>query len=207
MNTETPIHPKLHHLGLTTGNIEPLLDWYRKVLGMTIVHQTDSAAGSRENMPKIKAAWVSNDEGNHRLAFMELPGLSADPDRAGHHRLQHFAFEYRNIDELLGTYARLKGLGIVPVMCADEGAQTAFYYEDPDHNSVEINVDNFGDCWTSGEYMRTSTEFAANPLGIFVDPEKMIAARDAGASPWELHVRARGGEFAPARPYDLTVMF
>jgi catechol 2,3-dioxygenase len=207
MNTETTIHPKLHHLGLTTGNIEPLLDWYRKLLGMTIVHQTDSAAGSRENTPKIKAAWVSNDEGNHRLAFMELPGLSADPDRASHHRLQHFAFEYRNIDELLGTYVRLKGLGIVPVMCADEGAQTAFYYEDPDRNSVEINVDNFGDCWTSGEYMRTSTEFAADPLGIFVDPEKMVAARDAGASPWELHVRARGGEFAPARAYDLRVMF
>jgi catechol 2,3-dioxygenase-like lactoylglutathione lyase family enzyme len=206
MNIETTIHPKLHHLGLTTGNIEPLVGWYRKVLGMTIVHQTDSAAGGHENTPKIKSAWVSNDEGNHRLAFMELPGLSADPDRPHHHRLQHCAFEYRNIDELLGTYARLKGLGIVPVMCSDEGAQTAFYYEDPDRNSVEIHVDNFGDCWTSGEYMRTSPEFAANPLGVFVDPEKMVAARIAGTSPWELHVRARGGEFAPARPYDLTVM-
>jgi catechol 2,3-dioxygenase len=206
MNIETTIHPKLHHLGLTTGNLEPLVDWYRKVLGMTIVHQTDSATGDRENTPKIKSAWVSNDEGNHRLAFMELPGLSDDPDRAHHHRLQHVAFEYRNIDELLGTYARLKGLGIVPVMCSDEGAQTAFYYEDPDRNSVEINVDNFGDCWTSGEYMRTSPEFAANPLGIFVDPDKMIKAREAGASPWELHVRARAREFAPAQPYDLRVM-
>lgn len=206
MNTETTIHPKLHHLGLTTGNLEPLVDWYRKVLGMTIVHQTDSATGNHENTPKIKTAWVSNDEANHRLAFVELPGLSGDPDRQHHHRLQHFAFEYRNIDELLGTYARLKDLGIGPVMCTDAGAQTAFYYEDPDRNSVEINVDNFGDCWTSGEFMRTSQEFSGNPLGIFVDPDKMIAAREAGASQWELHVRGRAGEFAPAQPYDLRSM-
>src|ERR1700730_981967 len=29
------------------------------------------------------------------LAFVGLPGLSADPDRSRHHRLQHAAFEYR----------------------------------------------------------------------------------------------------------------
>jgi hypothetical protein len=106
------------------------------------------------------------------------------------------------IDELLGTYARLMGLGIVLVLCTDGVSQTAFYYEDPDRNSVEINVDNYGDCWTSGEHMRTSPEFARNPMGAYVDPDKMIAARKAGASPWELHKRAHVGEFAPAQPYD-----
>jgi catechol 2,3-dioxygenase len=30
----------------------------------------------------------------------------------------------------------------------------------------------------------------------------MIAARKAGASPWELHERAFSGEFAPVQPYD-----
>lgn len=206
MNTEAIIHPKLHHLGLTTGNLEPLVDWYRKVLGMTIVHQTEAAAGGHENAPSIKAAWVSNDDANHRLAFVELPGLAADPDRSRHQRIQHLAFEYRNIDELLGSYARLKALGIVPVMCTDAGAQTAFYYEDPDRNSVEVNVDNFGSGWTSSEYMRTSPEFADSPLGVFVDPDKMIVAREAGASPWALHLRARAGEFAPTKPYDLRDM-
>jgi len=137
MNTEITIHPKLHHLGLTTGNLEAMIDWYRKVLGMTVVHQTEAAAGGQKDAPTLKAAWVSNDEANHRLAFVQLPGLTADPDRSRHHRLQHVAFEYRTIDELLGTYARLKGLGIVPVLSTDGGSQTAFYYEDPDRNSVE----------------------------------------------------------------------
>jgi catechol 2,3-dioxygenase len=203
MNTEITIHPKLHHLGLTTGNLEAMIDWYRKVLGMTVVHQTEAAAGGQKDAPTLKAAWVSNDEANHRLAFVQLPGLTADPDRSRHHRLQHVAFEYRSIDELLGTYARLKGLGIVPALSTD-GAD--FYYEDPDRNSVEINVDKYGDCWTSGEHMQTSPDFARNPMGTYVDPGKMIAARKARASPWELHERARAGEFAPLQPYDPRVL-
>ena len=206
MNTETIIHPRLHHLGLTTGNLQTMIDWYRKVLGMSVVHQTQAAIVGEQNAPTIKAAWVSNDEANHRLAFVELPGLAADQERSRHPRLQHVAFEYRTIDELLGTYARLKALGIVPVLCTDGGSQTALYYEDPDRNSVEINVDNYGDCWTSGEHMRTSPDFARNPMGTYVNPDKMIAARMAGASPWELHERACAGEFAPAQPYDPRVL-
>jgi hypothetical protein len=40
----------------------------------------------------------------------------------------------------------------------------------------------------------------------YVDPDKMIAARTAGASPWELHERAHAGEFAPPQPYDPRVL-
>jgi len=123
-----------------------------------------------------------------------------------YHRIQHVAFEYRTLDDLLGTYTRLKGLGIEPVLCTDGGSQTAFYYEDPDRNSVELNVDNYGDCWTSSEHMRTSAEFAKNPMGTFVDPDKMIVARNAGALPYELHRRAWTGEFAPSTSYDPRVL-
>jgi hypothetical protein len=34
----------------------------------------------------------------------------------------------------------------------------------------------------------------------------VIVAREAGASPWELHERAWTGEFAPAMPYDPRVL-
>jgi catechol 2,3-dioxygenase len=93
MNTETIVHPRLHHLGLTTSNLDALVAWYRKVLGMGVVHRTSAAAGGKD-VPAINAAWVTNDEANHRLAFVQLPGLNADPDRSQHHRIQHVAFEY-----------------------------------------------------------------------------------------------------------------
>jgi hypothetical protein len=36
-----------------------------------------------------------------------------------------------------------------------------------------------------------------------VDIEKMIEARKAGASAWEVHERAVAGEFTPASSYEL----
>ncbi len=130
-----------------------------------------------------------------------MPGLATDPDKRRHTRVQHVAFEYETLDDLLGTFARLKGLGIVPVMAADEGSQTSFYYLDPEQNSVELNVNNYGNEWTATEHMKTAS-VGSGPRRVFVDPDKMIAARKAGASPWEVHERGFAGEFAPAKPYD-----
>jgi catechol 2,3-dioxygenase len=197
MNTEIIVHPKLHHFGLTTANLDAMLDWYRKVLGMTINHRSKPTPGAR-NGPPFSAAFASNDEVNHRVAFFELPDLDADPDKRRHPRVQHVAFEYDTLDDLLGTYARLKGLGIVPVLAADQGIQTAIYYTDPDQNSVELNINNYANEWTATEHIKT----APSQIWMQFDPDKMMAARKAGASPWEVHKRALAGEFAPAQPYD-----
>jgi len=201
MNIEIAVHPKLQHFGLTTANLDAMIGWYRKVLGMIVNHRSAAPTGAQKG-PSLSAAWASNDEVNHRIAFVELPGLTVDPDKLRHARLQHVAFEYQTIDDLLGTYARLKGLGILPVLAADQGLQTGFYYADPDQNSVELNVNNYGNEWTATEHMKTSASFAARPMGVYVDPDKMIEARKAGASPWDLHERAFAGEFAPPKPYD-----
>ena len=69
--------------------------------------------------------------------------------------------------------------------------------------NIELNVNNFANEWTATEYMKNSPGFRRAQ----VDPDKMIAARKAGASPWELHERALAGEFAPAKPYDMRQQF
>ena len=75
---------------------------------------------------------------------------------------------------------------------------TSIYYQDPDHNIVEINVNNFGATWTATEYLRTAT----GALPAQIDLEKMLAARKTGASAWDLHQRAQAGEFSPESPLD-----
>lgn len=185
-------------------NPEPLRDWYSKVIGMSPVHESARPLG--ENTPPgLKASWLTNDRANHRIRIISVPGQEGDPERARHNRLQHVAFEYSTVDDLLSTYARLKELGIEPVRTADQGATTAFYYLDPDGNSIELAADNFGDWEKSSEYVRNSPEFAAHPMGTLGDADKMIAARQAGTSPEELHRRAYGGEFPPSKPVDPTV--
>jgi catechol 2,3-dioxygenase len=98
----------------------------------------------------------------------------------------------------LGTYVRLKNLGILPLWAADHGVGISLYYQDPDQNRVEINASNYSDAWTATEHLRVSRGM----MMAHLDPEKMVAAREAGASPWELHELAVRGEFAPEKPYN-----
>jgi len=189
--------PTFHHFGVLTAHPEEMLDWYSKVLGMTTNFQS-TASG---------IAFVTNDRAHHRMALISWPGLIADPDKRPHAKLQHVAFECATIDDLLNTWERLKEISIEPVLAADHGMSIAFYYGDPDGNSVELFVDTFGDWDKSSEYIRTSPEFHQNPMGTYIEPEQLNVARKAGASFADLHRRAYAGEFPPSHPMDPSVLF
>jgi len=189
------IHPTLHHFGVTTTHLEEMVDWYAKVLGMTMTFQSSHGL-----------AFLSNDRAHHRIALLTLPATHDNSDPHPRAKIQHVAFEYETIDDLLNSWERLKGLGIEPVLVADHGPTTAFYYHDPDGNSVELFVDNFGDWDQSSDYIRTSPEFHQNPMGTYIDPEQMMVARKAGATGAELHRRASAGEFPPSRPMNPRVL-
>ena len=190
----TAVRPStLHHINLKTTRLQEMIDWYTTVLGMKSNHQFEGGA------------WLTNDDANHRLALLTSPLLQEDPDKLMRAGMHHSAYEYASIDDLLDTYTRLKGQGIVPHACLDHGMTTSFYYADPDNNSVELQVDNFGNWEQSGEWMRTSPQFAADPIGMPIDPDQMVEARKAGASFEEIHRRAYAGEFKPSTPLDLHV--
>ena len=199
------VRPTLHHFGLTTANLEAMLDWYGKVLGMTSNHQTSKPLGTR-GPSGVRVAWVSNDEANHRIAIVELRGLVDD---LGTHPPPATPACRIRISERRRPAGHLRPLeGPGDRTCPHGGPRRddRFYYEDPDHNSIELLADNFGDWKKSTEYLRTSSEFAANPMGAYVDPDAMIAARAAGASVEEVHRRGYAGEFPPSKPMDPRVL-
>ena len=191
--SSTAVWPTLHHVNLKTRRLPQMIDWYGTVVGMRPQYQFPGGA------------WLTNDGANHRLALLTSPQMSDDPAKLAHTGLHHSAFEYASIDGLLETYTRLCGLGIVPHACLDHGMTTSFYYVDPDGNSVELQADNFGNWQQSSEWMRTSPQFAANPIGMPIDPAQMVMARQAGVSFEELHQRAYRGDFQPAGPLDLRL--
>ena len=197
MNTETIVHPRLQHIALATGNMDAMIAWYRTVVGMNINHRRAAKPDPSYKGPPFGAAWISNDEVHQRIALFEFPGLAVDSDKQRHTHMHHFAFQYETLEDLLGTYARLKALDIVPAVAVDEGVQISFYYDDPDKNRVELNVGNFRSEWTASEYMKNEQRIQRAEI----DPDKMLEALKAGASAWELHERALAGEFAPAKPY------
>jgi catechol 2,3-dioxygenase len=75
MNTDIIVHPKLHHYGLTTANLDAMVEWYRKVLGMTVNFRLSTPRGA-PNVPAFSAAFVSNDEVHHRMVFFEVISMT-----------------------------------------------------------------------------------------------------------------------------------
>ena len=179
------IRPALHHVTFRTHRLDEMLAWYQTVLGARVLFRNEVAA------------WTSNDEANHRLAFLAVPGISEDPDRVRHSGLHHTAFEYAGFDDLMSSYARLREAGLDPAFCLDHGMTVSIYYKDPDANYVELQCDCFGDWTASSQWMHTSADFARDPVGTFFDAARVYDAHKAGEPFEALHKRMRGGEFLP----------
>lgn len=178
--------PQFHHTTFTTTHLAEMVDFYEKVAGLEPVHYGDNAA------------WLTNDEANHRIALLALPGLKEPVDKGHTTGLHHTAFEYADFDQWINNYVRLKAEGIEPFVNLDHGMTMSMYYQDPEGNGVEIQVDAFGSWSKSKEWMWASEEFAKDPIGEHFDPSLIAEARAQGLSFEEIHQRCRAGEYKPS---------
>ena len=80
MNTDVIVHPKLQHFGLTTANLEAMIDWYHKVLGMTVNHRSAAPAGAQKG-PSLSAVWASNTSSIIVSRLSNCPTSSSIPGR------------------------------------------------------------------------------------------------------------------------------
>jgi catechol 2,3-dioxygenase-like lactoylglutathione lyase family enzyme len=111
------------------------------------------------------------------LALFELPDLGpVSPERSGMHHMQ---FRQATLEEWADRYDLLKSRGVRPYRTYNHGPSMSFYYEDPDGNLAEISGPNYS---SDAEYKTffASPEFAANPAGVEIDPEEVIARLRAG---------------------------
>lgn len=185
------IKPAFHHVTFKTSRLAEMVAWYGTVVG------------ARPTFQDANNAWTTNDEANHRVAFLSAPGLGDDPDKRSHNGIHHSAFEYESFADLMSSYARLRDEGIEPAFSLDHGMTISIYYKDPEGNFVELQCDTYGDWRQSSEWMRSSPDFASNPIGTFFDPERVYQAHKGGSSFDELHVAMRRGDYQPAETPDL----
>jgi catechol 2,3-dioxygenase len=179
------IHPSLHHVNLKTTRLQAMIDFYRTLVGAEVIFQYPAGA------------WLSNDKANHRIALLAFPNFVDDPEKDTRTGMHHSAFEYSSFEDLNSSYLRLKETAIVPALCLDHGMTLSYYYADPDGNHVELQVDTFGEWQKSKEWMNKSDEFKANPIGVFVDPERIAADHADGMTFAEIHAKAMSGGYAP----------
>ena len=179
------VRPSLHHVMIKTSRLDEMIKWYALVVGTQVQFRDETEA------------WTTNDGANHRIAFLAVPGLSDDPDKVRHNGMHHCAFEYSNFADLMSTFDRLRQAGVEPAFCLDHGMTISLYYRDPEGNFVELQCDNFSDWKLSGEFMRSSPQFAANPIGVFFDPARVYETFKSGTDFKTLHKAVYAGDFLP----------
>ncbi len=160
LDSATVTRPQtLAHVVLRTRHLDEGVAFYESLVGMRTVFRNE------------QIAFLTFDDEHHRLALAQTPQEeSAPPGAAG---LDHTAFTFASLDELLGTYLRLKAEGTLPVWAINHGPTTSLYYQDPDGNRAELQVDNFESREELDAWFRTDA-FAQNPIGVAFDVEKLV---------------------------------
>ena len=169
--TRRVVPAKFAHAVLATKQFKEMVDWYTTVLEAEVVHSN------------AMLAFMTYDDEHHRIAIAAVPGLADKPRHSV--GLDHLAYTYANLGDLVFTYERLRDAGIKPVVTINHGPTTSMYYRDPDGNRVELQIDNFESVEELKGFFR-SDAFRNNPIGVNFDPEELARNFHAGVPEAEL---------------------
>jgi catechol 2,3-dioxygenase-like lactoylglutathione lyase family enzyme len=169
---------KLAHVVFRTSRYRELIAWYKTILNAQIAFSNEVLT------------FLSYDEEHHRVAVINMPNL--EPRSTSAAGLHHIAFTFASLGDLLASYVRLRNLNIRPVFVINHGPTTSLYYEDPDNNNVELQVDNFESIEDATAFFY-SDAFAENPVGVEFDPEDLLARFTAGEPEKDLKRRPNSG--------------
>lgn len=177
---------KMAHVVLRTNQYDEMVAWWKCFLEAEPLHAN----------PLI--TFLTFDEEHHRLAIARLPNLAPKvPSSVG---VDHFAFSYGSVGDLLATYERLAAQGVRPSTSIHHGITLSFYYLDPDRNEVELQVDVFDSVEATNAFLAGGV-FTRNPIGVLFDPDALVKRWHEGASDAELLRPLEGG------PPDMTQAF
>ncbi|KAI1298548.1 Glyoxalase/Bleomycin resistance protein/Dihydroxybiphenyl dioxygenase [Xylaria venustula] len=178
-NATKTLSPKFFaHIVLKTRDLPRLADFYKTFLGAHASFEND------------QMSFLTYDEEHHRIALIGLPDLVDKPQKSV--GMDHFAFTYGTVSDLLTAYKQRKAAGIEPVWCTNHGPTTSMYYSDPDGNRIETQVDNFDSVEEITAFM-TGPEMKENPIGVDFDPEELIRKLESGVPESEIKKRPNIG--------------
>jgi catechol-2,3-dioxygenase len=159
------------HVVYRTRQFDKMIDWYKAVFDCKVQYQNPALA------------FLTYDDEHHRVALLNLaaiqPEAAAANDRRGVIGVDHVAYTYATVEDLVENYAQLKAKGITPYWCVHHGVTMSMYYADPDGNQMELQVDAFASGDEANRYMH-GPHFEANPIGVEYDPEKVLASIRSG---------------------------
>lgn len=159
---------KFAHVVYNTHRYREMIDWYVKVFEARIQHGDD------------RLTFLTYDDEHHRFAFVNLgpvPDDAPEPRMGRGVGVNHVAYTWNDLGELVALHQRLKAEGIVPERPVKHGMTLSMYYADPDGNMLEFQIDLL-DPDAANDFM-AGPAFEANPIGESFDPDALAAAYQA----------------------------
>lgn len=164
----------LAHIVLVSTRLPEMKRWYRDVLGAQFMFESE------------KMVFLTFNEDHHQVAIFQHDGIAPDkgidPEICG---LHHVAFTYGSLGDLVRTYKRLKGLGILPMRSINHGTTLSNYYLDPDNNRIELQCDTFPSREALNAYL-ASRAFNRNPIGVLLNFDEVVERFDRGDDPRQI---------------------
>jgi catechol-2,3-dioxygenase len=167
---------KFAHIVFRTAQKEAMVQWYRTVFEAEL------------SLANPFLTFLTFDDEHHRVAIVGMPDSTPQDRRAA--AMDHCAFTYASLGDLLATFKRLRAQGITPYWCINHGPNLSFYYRDPDGNQVELQIDVFDSPAAVNEWFKSS-DFGMNPIGVKFDADELIRRFEAGEPETMLTVRPR----------------
>ena len=113
----------VRHVGLAAKNPAVLAEFYRNVMGMTVVGE--SPVGSPFWGASVFLG-AHHEEEDHEMVFFDNPAAA------------HTAFRVASLGDLQTFYREVKGQGVSIKVTLNHGSSLAFYFDDPEGNMIEI---------------------------------------------------------------------
>jgi catechol 2,3-dioxygenase len=125
----SPIHPQLSHCGVYARDIDTMVGFYTRTIGLVVSDRGISSRGG-------ELAFMTAAPGHHHQ-FVVVSGRAPE----GVSTVNQLSFKVPGLDELKEIHGRVREAGITAIRQTTHGNALSIYFPDPEGNTVEIYMD------------------------------------------------------------------
>jgi catechol 2,3-dioxygenase len=125
----SPLHPQLSHCGVYARDLDAMVVFYTKMVGLAVSDRGISSRGG-------ELAFMTAAPGHHHQLIV-VSGRAPE----GVSTVNQLSFKVADLDQLKQTHRRVRDSRITEIRQTSHGNALSIYFPDPEGNMVEVYMD------------------------------------------------------------------